>query len=399
MLRQPKIKFVCINMLIVTSLLAVVFGLVLHFTSRNMTFQNERMLQQLHQMQLHKAPLEPDMRIPFFMVQISRQGTITVSSASFFNHTKEEQLVDIAEIAYNREYANGVLKEYELQYSRQTTPFGKRIVFIDVSRDRVIMQDLLETCGIIGLISLSLFLAISVAFAQWAVKPVAEAWKQQKQFVADASHELKTPLTVILTNAELLGSDRYDAVSKAQFVQSIYAMSLQMRGLVESLLDLARLDNGAAKITLSELNFSAVAESCLHPFEPMFFEEELYLESDIAGDIMVRASESHLRQVLDILLDNALKYSTRGTVVSVSLCQQGNNCIFSISGRGDTLSRDDLKNIFKRFYRLDKARTMNHSYGLGLPIAQSIVQEHNGKIWAESENGSNTFRVQLPILR
>ena len=114
---------------------------------------------------------------------------------------------------------------------------------------------------------------------------------------------------------------------------------------------------------------------------------------------MVRASESHLRQVLDILLDNALKYSTRGTVVSVSLCQQGNNCIFSISGRGDTLSRDDLKNIFKRFYRLDKARTMNHSYGLGLPIAHSIMQEHNGKIWAESENGSNTFRVQLPILR
>ena len=399
MLRRLKIKFICINMLIVTTMLAVIFGMLLSFTSRNMQFQNEQMLQKLHQMQFHKVPMESDIRVPYFMVQISNQGALSINSANFFSNTDEKQLTDIAVIARNREYTSGILKEYDLQYSREVTPFGERIVFIDISRDRVMMNGLLKTCGIIGFLSLSIFFAISVGFAHWSVKPVDEAWKQQKQFVADASHELKTPLTVILTNAELLSSGRYEETAGEQFVQSIHTMSLQMRGLVESLLDLARLDNGAAKISLSELDFSRLTEDCLLPFEPMFFEAGLFLESRIEEGLLVKGSGSHLRQVVDILLDNAMKYSTPETPVFLSLARQGNACLLSLAGSGAELSKEDLKNIFKRFYRIDKARAMNHSYGLGLSIAQSIVQEHNGKIWAESQNGINTFFVQLPLMR
>lgn len=398
MLRRLKIKFICINMFIVTSMLAVIFGMVLTFTNQNMALQREQTMQKLHQMQFHKVPMEWDIRVPYFMVQINNQGTLSVNSANFFSNTEHEQLVDIAAIARNREYTSGVLKEYDLQYSREVTPFGERIVFIDISRDRVIMNDLLKSCGIIGFLSLSVFFVISLGFAQWAVKPVDQAWKQQKQFVADASHELKTPLTVILTNAELLSSQHEEA-ARNQFIQNIQTMSLQMRGLVESLLDLARLDNGTAQMGFSDLDFSRLTEDSLLPFEPLYFEQGLALEGRVEEKLMVRGSESHLRQVLDILLDNALKYSVPDCTVSVTLQRHGMHCLLGVSGSGAEISREDLKNIFKRFYRIDKVRTMNRSYGLGLPIAQSIVQEHNGKIWAESQNGINTFYVQLPLAR
>ena len=397
MIKHLKIKFVCINMLIVTVMLAVIFGMVLHFTSKNMEIQNHQALQKLHQMQFYKVPMEHDIRTPYFVVQISSQGTLTITSANFFNHITQEQLTDIAIIAHNAENPSGVLREYDLQYSRQMTPFGERLVFIDISRDRVIQQDLMKTCGMICFISLSVFFVISLALAHWAVKPVEHAWKQQRQFVADASHELKTPLTVILTNAELMQNPEYDESTRCQFAQSIHTMSLQMRGLVENLLDLARLDNGAAKMTFSELDFSSLVSDCLLPFEPLYFEKEMGITDEVETDLSIMGSESHIRQVLDILLDNALKYGQSPGEVKIALRKQGGACLLSVSSPGEEISREDLKNIFKRFYRADKVRTMSHSYGLGLSIAQSIIQEHGGKIWAESKNGFNTFFVQLPM--
>ena len=121
------------------------------------------------------------------------------------------------------------------------------------------------------------------------------------------------------------------------------------------------------------------------------------LEYTVAEGITLSASEQHLYQVLDVLLDNALKYSVPESTVRVCLSQNGRHCTLSVSGAGEPLSRDELRNIFKRFYRADKARAMNGSYGLGLSIAESIVHAHKGKIWAESKDGINTFFVQLSI--
>ena len=124
----------------------------------------------------------------------------------------------------------------------------------------------------------------------------------------------------------------------------------------------------------------------------------MILLSSISCTVAVlRGSEQHLYQVMDVLLDNALKYSTPGGTVSVKLTQNGRNCTLSVASPGEPISKEDLKNIFKRFYRADKARAMNGSYGLGLSIAQSIVEAHKGKIWAQSGNGYNTFTVQLPV--
>ena len=132
-------------------------------------------------------------------------------------------------------------------------------------------------------------------------------------------------------------------------------------------------------------------------FQLLYEEKGMGLRCAAADGIQLQGSEQHLYQVMDVLLDNALKYSTPGGMVSVDLTSNGRFCTLSVASPGEPISKEDLKNIFKRFYRADKARAMNGSYGLGLSIAESVVEAHKGKIWAQSESGYNTFFVQLPL--
>ncbi len=248
----------------------------------------------------------------------------------------------------------------------------------------------------IGAGGLALFLFVSILLARWAVKPVEHAWEQQRQFVADASHELKTPLTVILTDTELLQSGSCTEEDNSRFLGSIRTMSEQMRGLVEELLSLTRADNTDARRAQQPMDWSKCVADAILPFEPVFYENGLALESEIEDGVSVKGSEVQLRQVTEILLDNAKKYCAPNTATRVVLKRQGRHALLTVENLGEEIAKDELEKIFLRFYRLDKARSMNHSYGLGLAIARQIVESHKGKIWAESGGGINRFCVQLP---
>ena len=400
MLKRLRLKFVCILMSIVTILMCVIFGLVIRFTALSLEAQSLQMMQAIADDPFSLgSPKEEsaDIRLPFFTVQISRQGKLIATSGGYYDLSDEAAILEITMAAVQSEEPSGVLEAYSLRYSKSSGPGGQRIVFADISSERATMTNLVRNCVGIGALCFLAFLGVSLLLARWAVKPVDQAWKQQRQFVADASHELKTPLTVIMTNAELLQDPGYDDASRQQFSASILTMSRQMRGLVEGLLELARVDNGAVKTSFTELDLSALAADCTLPFEPLYFESGLTLSTAIEQGILVKGSPSHLHQVLDILLDNAMKYSAAGGEVRLKLKKQGSHCVLSVASPGEAISHEDLKNIFKRFYRIDPARSRNGSYGLGLSIAQSIVEEHRGRIWAESENGVNTFFVQLPL--
>ena len=162
------------------------------------------------------------------------------------------------------------------------------------------------------------------------------------------------------------------------------------------MLEMARVDNGTVKMNFASVDFSELVRDAALSFQLLYEEKEMGLRCAVPEGLEIHGSEQHLYQVMDVLLDNALKYSAPNSMVSVDLVSTGRNCLLSVASPGEPISREDLKNIFKRFYRADKARAMNGSYGLGLSIAESIVQAHKGKIWAESENGYNTFFVQLP---
>ncbi|WP_298021566.1 cell wall metabolism sensor histidine kinase WalK [uncultured Dysosmobacter sp.] len=400
MLRRLRIKFICINMAIVTIMLAVILGLVLHFASQNMEQQSIRMMQAIamNPFQLGRPNELPDeVRLPYFILQIGPNGELETVGGGYYDLSDGAFLRSLIDTVVSSGKQTGLIKEYQLRFCRIVTPVSQRLVFTDISSEQSTMDSLLKTCVLIGGVSFLVFLLISLFLARWAVGPVAKAWAQQRQFVADASHELKTPLTVILTNAELLNDRSCGETARQRSAQSILTMSVRMRELVEQLLCLARLDSGAAQVAFSRVDISKVASDVLLPFEPLFFEKGLELSSQVEDGLTVEGSEAHLRQVMEILLDNAQKYAVGPSCVSMTLCRKGrNHCLFSVSNHGEAISREDLQNIFKRFYRADKVRTAGHSYGLGLAIASGIVEAHHGKIWAESADGVNTFYVRLP---
>ena len=399
MITRLKIKFVCVNMLIVTVMLAVIFGFVLHSTGRDIEEQGYRTLQAVHEGLPHNVDFRSkERRIPYFTVKISSQGELELHTHSFFEYAQDSDLLEIARKVYAGEEKMGILKDQSLRFSRRNVPDGELLVFMDISVERSIMSGLIKSCIWIAAASYLVFFIISVLLAQWAIRPVETAWNNQQQFVADASHELKTPLTVIMTNAELLQDHSYEPSSKEQFAVNIMAMSRQMRGLVEGLLDLSRVDNGIVKKTFSQVDVSSLVSDCLLPFEPLFFEKGMGLHTELEEGIVLRGSEVHLRQVMDILLDNAAKYGLADSPVEVKLSRMGRYAQFSVSTSGDEISQKDLKNIFHRFYRIDQARSMNGSYGLGLSIAEAIIKDHHGRIWAESKNGRNRFAVLLKVL-
>ena len=400
MIRRLRLKFICVNMLIVTVMMGVIFGLVYHFTQTGLETQSVSMLQSIA-----AEPFRPNrpgkppegVQLPFFMLELDKDGSLTAAGGGYYDLTDEEFLNTLVSAADESDAPIGVLPEYGLRYCRSVTPFGERIVFADMSSEQAMLSHLLQTCAVIAVLCFAAFLLISWLLARWAVRPVEKAWQQQRQFVADASHELKTPLTVIMTNAELLNSPDFDEARRSQFAAHILTMSRQMRRLIEEMLELARTDNGRSLSGFAPVDLSRLVSDALLPFEPVFFEKGLTLTSDIVPEVTVLGSGQHLRQVVDILLDNAQKYSDVPGEVTAVLTRQGSRCRLSVSNPGPALSKEELRSIFERFYRVDSAHTQRGSYGLGLSIARNIVAHHHGRIWAESKEGRVTFTVELPV--
>ena len=390
MIRSLRRKFIAMTMAVFTALLCVIFGLVIHFTGQNLQTESVRFLRSAAADPLQPGP-PGQVRQPCFIIRANPWGQ-SIQSTGGFDLSDEQMLSDIVALAASAPEPLGVLDQYDLRYFRSQSPTELTLVFMDISAERAAMRNLRLTCVGIGLLALGLFWAVSFLLARWAVRPVERAWEEQRQFVSDASHELKTPLTVILTSAELMQTD-----PDPQHPRSILAMSRRMRELVESLLELARVDNGAVRAAFGELDLSALVADELLPFEPLYFECGLTLESQLEEGLHISGSDRHLRQVLTILLDNALRYSPENAAVRVELTRQGSSALLTVANPGE-LTREQCRSIFRRFYRADPARTAGGS-GLGLAIAQGIVADHGGKIWSDSREGTVTLNVSLPLIK
>ncbi|WP_139905143.1 sensor histidine kinase [Clostridium thermarum] len=400
MIKNLRFKFVMINMSIVTIMLCVIFGLVFHFTRTNLEAESIRMMQGIasrpFQLEIPNT-LGSDVRLPYFTIQLGLRGELVATGGGYYDLSDEDFLDNIIEVTFTSPKKFGVIEEYNLRYYRFDTPMNRYLVFSDITSERATLDNLTKTSFIIGILSFLVFLCISILLSKWAVKPVDLALKQQRQFVADASHELKTPLTVIMTNAELAQSREYDEESKQKFISSILTMSRQMRGLIEKMLQLARADNAESKEILDIVDYSKLVSNALLPFEPVFFERGLTLTAQIDNGIKVTGEEAQLHQLMDVLLDNAQKYSKEAGTTWVTLNKHvKGRCLLVVANEGESISPEEAQNIFKRFYRGDQARSRNGSFGLGLSIAESIVVRHRGKIWVESRNGINCFYVDLP---
>lgn len=402
MLQRLRLKFVLINMTIVMTMLCVILGMVYHFTRSNL--ENESIAQMIN---IAESPFrlgqpgvpEDGVQLPYFTIQIDQQGEVIATGGGYYDLSDEEFLQSIVRTAFDSGDQFGTIDEYNLRYYRAPAYVNQFLVFVDTSSEQATLNGLLRTSLIIGVLSFFLFLGISILLARWAVAPIDRAWRQQRQFVSDASHELKTPLTVVMTNAELLQNPAVAETDRTAYSANILTMSRRMRRLLEQLLQLARSDNALEQRPhYQPFDYSRMVADALLPFEPVFFENGLTLESEIAPGVTVRGDETALRQVLEILLDNAQKYSAPGGKTRVTLARRGRgHVILSVADQGDPIPAEHLEDLFRRFYRADEARSSADSFGLGLSIAESIVRRHRGHVWAESQGGWNTFRVELPV--
>jgi two-component system, OmpR family, sensor histidine kinase CiaH len=260
---------------------------------------------------------------------------------------------------------------------------------------------LVKTSLLVGIGSLVAFFIISLYLAKWALRPAAKAWEQQKQFVADASHELRTPLTVILANAGIVLSHPEQTVhNQAKWIEYIQIEAKRMSTLIDNLLFLAKTDDAKSKINLSRVNLSDIVWGSILPFEPVIFEQNKTLVSQISPDCYIEGDESKLKELMGILLDNACKYEDENGTISVNLSEKKSEhkVLLSVSNTGAYIPQDQVNQIFERFFRVDKSRAREQGgYGLGLAIAQSIVRMHNAKISVQStaESGT-TFTVVFP---
>lgn len=401
MIRRLRLKFVCINMAIVTLMLCAIFAMVFFFTRDNLERESIGMMQALAQEPMR--PGGPDerpegVRLPFFTLELDEDGGIADAWGGYYDLTDGELLEKLLALAEAGDGNTGVLEDYGLRYCRVWARGTQYIVFADMSSERSVIANLVKNSLLIGALSFAAFLVVSLLLARWAVRPVELAWERQRQFVADASHELKTPLTVILSNAQLLGEAEGDPALRSRLRENILSMSARMRSLVESLLDLARVDSGLAGQTLSRVDLSRVVSEAILPFEPLFYERGLVLSSSVEPGIAVKGSAERLSQAVGVLLDNAQKYASPGGSVSVTLSRQsGRHCLIAVENSGEPLSPAERRDIFKRFYRADAARSSGGSYGLGLSIARGIVEAHRGRIWAEALPGGNRFCIRLRV--
>lgn len=400
MIDKLKLKFVMINMLIISIILFISMGILYYSTSNDLKQRSINMMENIITNPYKLKVIEEhsdEIGLPYFAVLLDSSGKIENVIGGYYDLSNIDLLQGFIDEVMDSNKTIGELHDVNLRYLYSQSSENNRIVFSDISNEKAILKSLLNTCIRIYMLSFAAFLVISILLAKWAVKPVQQAWEQQKQFIADASHELKTPLTVITTNAELLENAKYHENDIHIFSNNILNMSKQMRILLERMIELAKGDI-QAKTKNDQIDMSKLIFDGILPYEAIFFEKNLDLQYHIEENIKIKGDVLQIKQILDILLDNALKYSTIPGMVEVSLKKQNKKyCVLVVSNTGEKISLEQSKLIFQRFYRADYAHTCKGSVGLGLAIAKNIVMNHKGKIWVESDNDLNSFFVKLPL--
>lgn len=395
MIRKLRLKIVGISVVTVAVVLVSALVILALSTRSQMAQSSEARLYEALEGKMDKSELPGSSGLPCFVAEVYSGGTIRLSGSSYYNLQDEEMVLHIVQAALEREDDSGVLGDYSLRYLRRIGVVSVRIAFTDCTMEQATMRSLLLRSGLVALAALAVLAGLSYCLAGLVVGPVKRAWQEQKQFVSDASHELKTPLTVILSSSELAAEEQ-DVQRTKQYVEGIHAESLRMKALVEDMLTLARTESGTRPETEAVDLSDTVLESVL-AFEPVAFESGRELVYDIQPELTVMGSGVQLRRLTDILLDNAVKYAAEGTPVRLLLRQEGRCAALRVENRGETIPAEKLRHIFDRFYRADESRSGGEGFGLGLAIAQSIAQSHGGSIGCASEEGVTRFTVTLPL--
>ncbi|MBQ9227271.1 MAG: HAMP domain-containing histidine kinase [Eubacterium sp.] len=322
-----------------------------------------------------------------YTVCLTEDGAVDFIINHSPSESTEEDIdaVATALLAENCDSKIGNLYTEPYAYSRQ----GNTLVIVENSETNALLRRTLLVSLLLWLVAVAVIVLLALLLTRWIARPVAESFDKQKQFIADASHELKTPLAVIIASADALESNP----AEAKWLENIKSESDRMSKLIADLLELAKSESVNDKEQYAEGNLSKLVEKATLTFESVMFEKGIALEDSIDEGILLNMNSYKIQQLLSILLDNAVKHSEPGGQITVSLKKE-KDIILKVTNRGEGIPAGEEEKIFERFYRADESRNRNENrYGLGLAIAKNICAAHRAEISAKSENGLTTFKV------
>lgn len=345
---------------------------------------------------------EPRSMVPVAVYTYTETSTLTIASGFTTASIDSDMLQTVSTRLATLDDGTGTFPDLGLHYQKRTVNTTTYVAFADTTTTNS-WKPLALTLVIAGIAILAVFFFISLALSKWALKPVKEAWESQRQFVADASHDLKTPLTVILANTSiLLKHPEHSIASESQWIESTQIEAEHMQGLVNEMLELAQVEAGQEKQTVAHdpVDFSDLVDGETLLFDSVALERNCQFDCSVDPDVRVMGNEQQLNKMTSTLVENAFKYVNSNGVIEIGLHKAGGNAILTVRNSGSTISESDLPHIFDRFYRTDKARTSGTGgFGLGLAIAREIARSHGGDITCAStvEEGT-TFTVTLPAM-
>ena len=327
----------------------------------------------------------------YFAIEFDDNGVVVLTNTGSIAAVTSESAVELAQQVYDSGKTHGFLDVY--RYSVTDTDDGKLVLFLNRSRELNGVRTFAKTSLGVALIGIICVFLLVVLLSKRAIKPIAESYEKQKRFITDASHELKTPLTIINSNTEVLELTQ----GENEWTDSIKSQVSRLTKLTNDLVSLTRMDESGNKLIKTDFSLSDAITEAVEPYRSLAQNEGKRFELSCPGNITNCGNEESIRKLAVILADNAIKYSDDGGSISVSVKQTGRGTVLRFFNTVDNIEKGNHDELFERFYRPDISRnSATGGYGIGLSIANSIVQAHHGKISARSEDGKSlTITVTL----
>lgn len=324
-----------------------------------------------------------------FTVFFDSEGNVERTITEAIYSIDESAAIEYAERVMSGGRERGWISNYRYKYFSNGAGCG--VVFVDGSMTRSSLMQSMTIAGIVLLGCAALVLVLIFLLSKKAVKPIAESYEKQKQFVTDANHELKTPLTLIMANVEIAELE----LGKNEWLDDIRSEGNRMAELVSQLVALSRMDEEGHRPDISKVDMSELVCGTVAEFETLARDREKAIVSSIDGDVVCFGDEALLRRLVAILMDNAVKYCDQDGEISVVL-RRGRRVVLTVENTYAAVDETELGRLFDRFYRADKARKFTGGYGIGLSMAKSIAEKHKGEITVYKKDSTHIgFRVVL----
>ena len=404
MIKKLKLKFVLTIVFIISFLMIIILSAINIILNIDMNKKNINTMREIAfndgipKINKHIfKPTPPDNKQPFnisFSVKLDKKNNIIETIYPLDIAYNNEQLEELVNNVLSSEDEYG--KKNNISFLKMKKPYGQIIVFLDITNSNQFKYNLLYISLFVFIFSLLFIFIISYYLAEWIIKPVKENFELQKQFIANASHELKTPLSVISTNVSVLSYED-NVLEQKKWIENVKAEVFKMNDLINKLLLLSKVEVISKNNNKQYINISNIILNDILSYESIIFGKNKILKYNIQPNIIIPCIEDDLSTIIRIFLDNAIKYSKQNDIIEINLINKNNQIQLSIFNTGIGIKNEDINHIFDRFYRGDTSRNKEiEGYGLGLSIAKKIIDNNSWKIKVESVYNSWTkFTISM----